>query len=296
VEYGRGWPRPAISNAEATAVAAQGAILNSVLESAGAAPAHVFVCYSASRAGTTNVASWDTVADAGLQEAGPVGVPVNGLQSVTTYYYRFFATNDYGEDWGTDTARVFKTAFDFGTHYGTNYVGRNMNFETNSGPDMAWFGSGGDWVSFAGGNPCDGNLMLTLAGSDGVDIDAYQRVDLSYYREAFANTNVTFEASIGVNFVGTTANNFQFWLDFYQGNTLLLETVREKHVINADPADWERVSVPSGTVPAAADRADIHLRVEGGAPWAGYFLDCAEFTIFIPGTPPPLNGSTLIVW
>jgi hypothetical protein len=154
---------------------------------------------------------------------------------------------------------------------------------------------GGDQIAFVGGAAYHGFQMLSFSGSDGVDVDAYQMIDLSYYRDAIAQSNVTFETSIMVNFVNTASRDFQLWVRFYEGSTVLPVSSYVRYSVDVDADTWEQVSLPPGVLPPTADHAEFHLRVDAGVTWSGYYMDWAQFILVIPGQPPPPAGPVLII-
>jgi len=93
---------PEINNTNgATNVQATNAYLNGTLTTTGAAPTTVWAYYGTTD-GTNNKAAWTT---GGRVGTGSGAMPQNfatnvtGLSGSTTYYYRFYATNTYGDDW-----------------------------------------------------------------------------------------------------------------------------------------------------------------------------------------------------
>lgn len=96
---------PGISNgAGASNVSATASYLNGNLFSTGAAPTTVFVFWGRND-GATIESAWEHTNNLGLKDTGPITTGVSGLDPDCAYYYRFYATNSYGECWayGTET-------------------------------------------------------------------------------------------------------------------------------------------------------------------------------------------------
>ncbi|MEM7392686.1 MAG: DUF2341 domain-containing protein, partial [Verrucomicrobiota bacterium] len=83
------------------------ATLNGSLISTGSSPTSVTV-YWGSTDGGTNPNLWSNAVPLGVQGLGDVAVPVSGLSSNTSYYYRFKASNATHEAWA-DSTKSFHT-------------------------------------------------------------------------------------------------------------------------------------------------------------------------------------------
>jgi len=93
---------PDIANAAPLDVTAVSATFAGLLTSTGAAPTQVTLFWGASDAGKGAV-GWDATNFLGqVTDSPPVSLSTNlsGLTPETTYFYRFYATNAYGEAWG----------------------------------------------------------------------------------------------------------------------------------------------------------------------------------------------------
>ncbi len=96
------------NNGGASNVTTISADLNGYLTSTGEdATASVSVFWGTSDGGT-NEFGWDDSNDLGTNTVGPLVTNITGLSSPDTYYYRFRATNSYGDSWATSTS-VFIT-------------------------------------------------------------------------------------------------------------------------------------------------------------------------------------------
>jgi len=116
-EYGESWGDPSVAfptlpttplidNADgATDITLHSATLNGTLTHAGSAPARVWVFWGTNDAEEAK-GSWDHSRDLGVS-SGPVpqdySTNVASLAFDTPYYYRYYATNDYGDSWAAPT-------------------------------------------------------------------------------------------------------------------------------------------------------------------------------------------------
>jgi len=100
---------PAVSNGNATNVFATTAYLNGTLTSTGSAPTEVWVYWGTANMGTSKI--WAFTNDFGNpnQPIGGLTYPAPSLSSNTTYWYTYYASNSFGDAWGTPTQAVFKT-------------------------------------------------------------------------------------------------------------------------------------------------------------------------------------------
>ncbi len=99
-----------IATAAASSVGQTAATLNGVMSIFNESDFDVWAAWSTNDWGEA-FAAWQAngaVESIGEQAAGAFAHPVTGLASNTTYYYRFFATNDAHSAW-SDTAASFKT-------------------------------------------------------------------------------------------------------------------------------------------------------------------------------------------
>jgi hypothetical protein len=96
---------PSINNAVgASSVTLDSAILNAMLVSTGGASPQVIV-YLGMTDGGTNKSSWSQTNEFTSVVAGPLSTNKSGLLCATTYYYRYYASNTYGECWAPASAR-----------------------------------------------------------------------------------------------------------------------------------------------------------------------------------------------
>ncbi|MDD5522887.1 MAG: DUF2341 domain-containing protein [Kiritimatiellae bacterium] len=86
------------NNGGVTNVTMSSAWINGYLVITGGAPTTVSV-YWGETDGGTNELTWGNVINFGITGAGPLTTNVTGLSVASTYYYRYYASNSYGECW-----------------------------------------------------------------------------------------------------------------------------------------------------------------------------------------------------
>jgi len=138
---------PFIANAEADNITPVAADLYGDLTSTGGAATTVHVYWDTSDGGTDKTA-WAESTSLGVQSPGPVGASVSGLTPGQLTYYRFYATNAYGDGWAATPATFTPPA------------------------EYIWDGGGGDNKWSTGANwdndvaPANGGgAKITLAGT-----------------------------------------------------------------------------------------------------------------------------------
>ena len=102
---------PSVATTRADPVRRNGATLHGDLLSTGSAPTTVWAVWDTADKGVTNPASWSGSLALGEQPEGIVSAPAGGMQSDTTYFYRFIVSNAYGVSWSPEAAR-FDTGVD----------------------------------------------------------------------------------------------------------------------------------------------------------------------------------------
>lgn len=94
---------PAVDNANgATNILSISATLTGTLTSTGGLPTQVHAYWGTTDGGTT-FGNWGHTNDLGTNAAGPLSLDVTNLLPQTTYYYRFYATNQSGTAWAVAT-------------------------------------------------------------------------------------------------------------------------------------------------------------------------------------------------
>lgn len=99
--------RPTITTGSPVSVSRLSAVLGGFLVSTGSAPTTVSV-YVGTTDGGTNATAWDRSVSIGLCDEGTVSAAVTGLSEAQQYYYRFFASNAFGNSWA-ETSGTFTT-------------------------------------------------------------------------------------------------------------------------------------------------------------------------------------------
>jgi formylglycine-generating enzyme required for sulfatase activity len=169
---------PSINNGGASNVTSSSATLNGNLASTGGALTTVYLYYGAADAGTTK-GSWTQAICLGTENAGSLSQQVTALLGMTTYYYRFYATNSGGDCWAPSTAN-------FSTPFTTNQFSQKMKITfsgyntPNLGPVLTNFPAlialnpgtdrGFTYATFASSNGWD----LRFSDSNGITELNYQ--------------------------------------------------------------------------------------------------------------------------
>ncbi len=99
---------PAIDNgAGATRITSTNAWLNGNLTSTGGVPTTVYVYWGATNAGS-NGDKWANVVELGEKAVGALSNKVDGLDFISAYYYRYYASNSAGGSWAAPS-KEFRT-------------------------------------------------------------------------------------------------------------------------------------------------------------------------------------------
>jgi len=99
---------PALSVQPATGITADTATLNGQILDTGGQDVHLYAVWGDEDTGRISLGAWDHFVNLGMHGAGAVSMNVVNLDPVSTYYFRFFATNSGGATW-TDPAGSFTT-------------------------------------------------------------------------------------------------------------------------------------------------------------------------------------------
>ncbi len=89
---------PVINNSGAASLTMTSASVGGYLSSTGGAPATVMVYWGTTDGGTNKVA-WLNSIDMGQPVPGSLSTNITGLAAGSTYYYRYYASNSFGECW-----------------------------------------------------------------------------------------------------------------------------------------------------------------------------------------------------
>lgn len=99
---------PTVTNSNgATSVTSTSARLNGALTNSGGENSGVYIYWGDSDGGASKTA-WDNGEFLGVKGVGAFNLDKTGLTPGTTYYYRCYANNSYGEDWA-DSSETFET-------------------------------------------------------------------------------------------------------------------------------------------------------------------------------------------
>jgi hypothetical protein len=155
VTGGHDWP--IVVNDAATDITGDSATLNGELISTGASPTEVWLYWGTNNAGEVR-SGWQHTNYFGMGDTGDLWTNVTGLDTMATYYYRFYASNDAAGVWGKPGAE-FTTAAPGIPIY---------DFETNT---VGWALTGGWLRSDAETNEHNSyGLVFPVAGASGTAV------------------------------------------------------------------------------------------------------------------------------
>jgi formylglycine-generating enzyme required for sulfatase activity len=180
---------PSISNGGASNVTSSSVMLNGNLTSNGGALTTVYLYYGAADAGTTK-GNWDQGICLGTENTGSLSEQVTGLLGMTTYYYRFYATNAGGDCWALSTAN-FSTLFttnQFPSKMKITFSGYNT---PNLGPVLTNFPA----LITLNPNTDRGFTYATFASSNGWDLrfsDSTGTTELNYQVQQWATNGTSY--------------------------------------------------------------------------------------------------------
>ncbi len=108
------------------------ATFNGSLVSEGSGGTKAYVYWGATDGGT-NKGSWSNEVEFGTRSAGLLSTNISGLTSLTTNYYKYYASNSTAEVWADDVISFFTSFFDpyFDNTILFNYFTPPTNFEGN---------------------------------------------------------------------------------------------------------------------------------------------------------------------
>ncbi len=118
---------PVITNATPTNIATDSAYMNGFLTSTGTSATYVWVFWGESDGMGTNV-NWTYTNSFGQRDTGVLTTNIASLSPSTTYYYRYFASNAAGTNWGSPSSN-FTTLWNASIN---NYNGATNITETNA--------------------------------------------------------------------------------------------------------------------------------------------------------------------
>jgi len=217
----------------------------------------VTLCWGLSDAGTGAIGDWDHATSIGSQTNAAFWGIISGARYPLTYYYRCYATNDYGEDWApsassftmnikprgvpnSPTGAIGYWSFDDPSNVGYD-DSHNGHNGTQIG-DAAHYGSG----KVGGALTCDGTGDFLNCG-DRIEIDN-RDFSLSFWtkRDATGEDYVIGHSAgqganntLHVGFRNATRFTFAFWANDlqYDNNPVVSDTVNFHHWVCMYDAD-----------------------------------------------------------
>jgi len=252
---------PSVTNDGATGVGVTNATLNGTVISTGGVPTEVYVYWDLADKGTTND-NWGNTNYFGTRGEGSLATDVTGLASNTQYYYRFYATNMYGEDWAA--ASYFTTALAVTTAGGAQTITQGvarLNGYVTRDTDISIFWDVADRGTNIGG--WAKRVMLGGVAGGTFSTDASNLLyGLTYYYRCFASNAVD---------SGTAwSSAADFSLPVPAGNTPAVLNSAGENLSDTDgdgnPYDFENVPYTNPfNAGASADKLIVSYSSEGGA-------------------------------
>jgi len=138
--------------------------------------ASVYICWGTNDAGATATSAWNNVQSLGTLNQCLFSNTVSNLYYGLTYYYRCYATNEYGEGWA-GTASNFTTVAPGGPSYSTNSLLGMWTFDDSTPNDSSGNGYNGTAVNgptYDASDTKNGkgkSLVLSSASSQYVKVD-----------------------------------------------------------------------------------------------------------------------------
>lgn len=250
---------PSVTNDGATGIGATNATLNGTVISTGGVPTEVYVYWDLADKGTTND-NWGNTNYLGTRGEVLLATDVTGLASNTQYYYRFYATNMYGEDWAA--VSNFTTALTVTTADGAQIITQGvarLNGYVNKDTDISIFWDVADRGTNSGAWAKSVMLGGVAAGTFSTNASNLL-YGLTYYYRCFASNTV----NSGTAWSSAT--------DFSQpipaGSTLAVLNSAGENLSDSgapDPYDLENVPYTSQfNAGASADKLIVSYSSEGG--------------------------------
>ncbi|MDD5522886.1 MAG: DUF2341 domain-containing protein [Kiritimatiellae bacterium] len=148
---------PVIDNSGSTnSVTMSSAYIDGYLSSTGGASTSVSV-YWGTTDGGTNIGAWGNVINFGLSSAGPLSTNVTGLSYGTTYYYRYYATNSFGESWAASSTAFSPHKYQMQIRFS----GYNKDETLTNFPALVVFSEGTNGFSYSQmSSPVGGDLRF----------------------------------------------------------------------------------------------------------------------------------------
>jgi hypothetical protein len=212
---------PTVRNETPTNITAGAANLNGYLVSTGLAPTTVRVYWGTNDGGTVE-ANWGITNDFGLRGPGPVTTNVS-LSPGMLYFYRYYATNDYGDWWAAESLPVGAQEVNLiASDPNASEIGLDPGAFTVSRPDWAT-GAALTVYYTVGGTAANGADYSNLTGSVTIPVGATNAVitvtpltDTEYFE---TNETVTVSLSTGAYIIGS-ANSATVTIENLQPSTV----------------------------------------------------------------------------
>ena len=253
---------PSVTNNGATGVGLTDATLNGTVVTTGGASTEVSVYWDLTDKGTTKE-DWVNSYSLGTAGEGSLATNVTGLSPETPYYYRFYATNTYGEDWSAAsnfTTVGLNVTTAGGAQIITQGVAR-LNGDVNKDTDISIFWDVVDRGPNSGGWAKSVMLGGVAAGTFSTDASNLL-YGLTYYYRCFASNTVD----------GSTAwsSAAEFSLPVPAGSTppVVLNVTTKNLSDTGTPGSYAFENVPytiQFNAGASADKLIVSYSSEGGA-------------------------------
>lgn len=94
---------PELSTTFASSISYFTATANGTLSNDHSSPTSVTLYWGTSDGGNAP-ADWDNTMTLGVKPQGSLATPLSGLRGKTTYFYRYYASNEFGDTWSSDSS------------------------------------------------------------------------------------------------------------------------------------------------------------------------------------------------
>ncbi len=192
--------RPEVNNADgATAVSYMSATLNGRLltYSGVVSPDTDVYVYWGMSDGDTNKSAWAATNVVRSASAGLISFPVGGLNPGSNYYYRFYATNEWGDDWADSTTNF--TTLPFIPAADTDGDGVSNTNEVLAGTD---------WLS---ANSYMRIISVDLSGSSNILVTMWLGTNHTFY--VLSSDNATNAKTVRAAITTGATGGTNYWTD-----------------------------------------------------------------------------------
>ena len=253
---------PSVTNNGATGVGLTDATLNGTVVTTGGASTEVSVYWDLTDKGTTKE-DWVNSYSLGTAGEGSLATNVTGLSPETPYYYRFYATNTYGEDWSVAsnfTTVGLNVTTAGGAQIITQGVAR-LNGDVNKDTDISIFWDVVDRGPNSGGWAKSVMLGGVAAGTFSTDASNLL-YGLTYYYRCFASNTVDGST------VWSSAAEFSLPVPAGSTQPVVLHVTSKNLSDTGTPGSYAFENVPytiQFNAGASADKLIVSYSSEGGA-------------------------------